>query len=180
MKIPLTSIAVGAFLVAIVAGQTPPSRPALSVGYISAQRVFAESADGKTQGARLQALQQQRASELRARQQTLENVRRQVAQATDSAARVQLQQQELQQRTDLERATAQAQQELQTLQRQVQADFQTLVKGVLDELTKGQGLQLVLNADQAVLWSAPGMDLTSAVIERLNSKTAAAPAKPKP
>ena len=178
MKIVLTLIAVCAFLVAIVAGQTPASRPALAIGYVSAQRVFVESAEGKAQGARLQALQQQKAGELRARQQTLENVRRQGAEATESAARAKFLQQESQQRTDLERATAQAQQELQTLQRQVQTDFQGRVKGVLDELTKGQGIQLVLNADQAVLWSAPGMDLTNAVIERLNSKTAAAPAKP--
>jgi Skp family chaperone for outer membrane proteins len=170
-------IAVCALFAAIVAGQTP-ARPALAIGYISAQRVFLESVEGKAQGARLQALQQQRAGELKARQQTLENVRRQAAQATDNAARVQFQQQESQQRTDLERATAQAQQDLQNLQRQVQTDFQGRVKVVLDELTKGRGLQLVLNADQAVLWSAPGLDLTSAVIERLNGKSAAAPAKP--
>jgi len=164
--------------VAIVAGQTPASRPALAIGYISAQRVFVESAEGKAQGARLQALQQQKASEIRARQQTLENVRRQGAQATDGAARAQFLQQESQQRTDLERATVQAQQELQNLQRQVQTDFQVRVKGVLDELVKGRELQLVLNSDLAVLWSAPGLDLTATVIERLNSKTTAAPAKP--
>ena len=81
------------------------------------------------------------------------------------------------QRTHLERATAQAQLELQNLQRQVQAEFQGRLKGVLDELVKGQGVQLVLNADQAVLWSAPGMELTNSVIERLNSQTVATPAK---
>ena len=177
MKILLTSVGVGALLTAVVAGQALASRPSLAVGYVSAQRVFAESADGKAQVARVQVLQQQRANELRARQQTLESLRKQMAQATENAARVQLQQQELQQRTDLDRATVQAQLELQNFQRQVQAEFQARLRGVLDELVKGQGLQLVLNADQAVLWSAPGMDLTNSAIERLNSQNAAAPAK---
>jgi Skp family chaperone for outer membrane proteins len=177
MKIALTSLAVGALLTAVVLGQTTPSRPSLSIGYVNAQRVFAETTEGKAQLARVQALRQQRAKELRARQQTLQGLRKQMAEATENAARVRLQQQESQQRTDLERTTVQAQQELQSLQRQVQTEFQGRLREILDELMKGQSLQLVLNGEQAVLWSAPGLDLTSAVIERLNSQTAA-PAKP--
>jgi Skp family chaperone for outer membrane proteins len=177
MKILLTSIAVGALLAGVVvARQTPTSGPALSIGYVSAQRVFAESAEGQAQVDRVRELQQQRVGELRTRQQTLEDLRRQLAQATDGAARVQLQQQESQLRTDLERATSQAQLELQNLQRQAQTDVQNLVKGVLDEFVKDQGLQLVLSGDQAVLWGAPGMDLTDAVIQRLDRRAAAAPA----
>ena len=90
---------------------------------------------------------------------------------------MQLQQQELQQRTDLERATAQAQTEMQNLTRQVQAEFQGRVRGVLAEIVKGQNVQMVLNGDAAVVWSAPGLDLTNAVIERLDGQTAAAPTK---
>jgi Skp family chaperone for outer membrane proteins len=66
---------------------------------------------------------------------------------------------------------------MQNLQRQVQTDFQERVRGVLAEMVKGQNIQMVLNGDAAVVWSAPGMDLTSAVIERLNGQPAAAPAK---
>ena len=151
--------------------QAPAARPATAVAYVSGQRIFAESTDGKAEVARVQAMQQQKANELKTRQQTLETVRQQLAQATEGAARTQLQQQELQQRADLEKATMQAQAELQALQRQVQADVLSRVKPVIEGLVMGQNVQLVLNADM-VVWAAPGSDLTNAVIERMNSKSA--------
>lgn len=175
MRIFLASLVVGGLVTAVVAGQA--ARPTLPVAYVSGQRIFTESTEGKALRAKLEAQQQQRANEIRTRQQTLEGIRKQLAQATDNAARVQLQQQELQQRTDLERANAQAQSEMQKLQRQVQTEFQGRVREVLAEVTKGQNVQMVLNGDLAVVWSAPGSDLTNAVIERLNTQPAGAPAK---
>ena len=177
-KIALTLVAAGVLVAEVVAGQTPATRPSLPVAYVNIQRALAESAVGKAELARVQTLQQQRANELRTRQQTLETLRSQLAQASEAATRVKLQQQETQQRTDLERATVQAQQELQNLQRKVSADLQSRVRGIVEELVKGQGLQLVLNGEQAVIWSAPGADLTNSVIERLNAQSKAAPAKP--
>jgi Skp family chaperone for outer membrane proteins len=177
MKILLAILVLGGLVTAVVAGQVVAPRPTLPVAYVSGQRIFAESGEGKALRAKLQAQQQQRANDLRTRQQTLEGLRKQLAQATDNAARVQLQQQELQQRTDLERATTQAQTEMQNLTRQVQTEFQGRVRGVLAEIVKGQNVQMVLNGDAAVVWSAPGLDLTSAVIERLEGQAAAAPTK---
>jgi Skp family chaperone for outer membrane proteins len=156
-----------------VAGQAPASRTSATVRYVSPQRVFSESADGKAEIARMQALQQQKTTELRTRQQTLETTRQQLAQATEASARTQLQQQEQTQRADLERATMQAQADLQGLQRQVQTTVLGKVKAALDDVTKGQNIDLVLNADQAVVWAAPGADLTDAVLARLNAKPAA-------
>ena len=170
LSIPLAILLAAVAVVAT--GQAQAVRPSLAIRYVSAQRVFAESTDGKAQVARLQALTLQRNGELRARQQTLEGLRQQLAQATDAAQRGQLQQQETQQRTDLERATGQAQLDIQNLQRQIQTEVQGRLKGAIDDLTKTDNLQLVLNADQAVLWAAPGMDLTSTVIERMNSRSA--------
>jgi Skp family chaperone for outer membrane proteins len=153
--------------------QTSVPHAATTVAYVSAQRIFAESTDGKVEVARMQKMQLQKATELRTRQQTLDTLRQQLSKATEGAARAELQQQELQQRTDLEKATMQAQAELQALQRQVQADILSRVKPVIEGLVKGQNVQLVLNADSSVVWAAPGSDLTSAVIERMNSKTMA-------
>jgi len=178
MKIALTSLVVGALVTAVVAGQATNPRSSLPIGDVNIQRAAAESVEGKAQMARIQTLQQQRTNELRTQQQTLEGTRKQLAQASESAARVKLQQQEAQQRTDLERATAQAQQELQKLQREVLTEFQGRLRMIVEELVKGQGIQLVLNGEQAVIWSAPGTDLTNSVIERLNSQPKAAPAKP--
>ena len=159
--------------------QAPAPQAKAAIAYVSAQRIFAESVEGKAQLAKVQAMQQERAADLRSRQQTLEATRQQLAQA-DGAARVHLQQQELQQQTDLARATAQAQADLQTLQRQAQADVQGRVKTILDDVAKSQNIQLVLNGDTSVVWSAPGTDLTGAVVERLNSNAATAAPKPSP
>jgi Skp family chaperone for outer membrane proteins len=155
-----------------VAGQAPAARAGGSIRYVSPQRVFNESADGKAEIARVQALQQQKATELRTRQQTLETTRQQLAQAPEGAARTQLQQQEQTQRADLERATVQAQADMQALQRQVQAVVFGKVKAALDDVTKGQNIEMVLNADQSVIWAAPGADLTDAVLVRLSAKPA--------
>ena len=175
MKILLITLPL-AILVAFMAlqrtaGQTPASGPPLSIGYVSAQRVFAESTEGKAELAKLQAFQQEKMGELKTRQATLESTRQRLANA-EGAARIELQQQEILQRTDLERSTAQAQLDFQNRQRQVQTDVQVRVKAVLGDLVKAQSIQLVLNGDQAVLWGVPGMDLTAAVIGRLEAKPA--------
>jgi outer membrane protein len=172
MIIPLALVV--ALLSSAAAGQAPASRGTVTIGYVSAQRIFAEANEAKAEVTRIQTLQQQKATDLRTKQQALEGTRAQLAAATDPALRVQLQPQEQQQRTDLERATAQAQVDLQTAQRQMQAQVQGRVKTILDDVAKAQNLQVVLNGDAAVLWAAPGLDLTSAVIERMNK----APSKP--
>jgi Skp family chaperone for outer membrane proteins len=180
MKTLLASIPLAlllTFLSPAGSAQAPASRPTLPIGYISAQRILAESTIGRAQSARFQTAQQQKTGELRAKQQALEATRQLLAQATDNAARLQLGQQEQQQRTDLERSTAQAQTDLQTIQREVQTELQTQVKSVLADLVKARDLELVLNSDNVLAWGAANLDLTPAVIERLNA--APAPATPK-
>jgi outer membrane protein len=157
------------------------SAQAPGIRYIVSQRILAESNEAKAELAKFQAAQQQRNTDLRAKQQGLDAIRLKAVQTSDAAERTRLQQQEQQERAVLEKATAQAQADLQSLQRQSQAALQARLKTVLDELLKGQNVQLVLNADTAVVWAAPGLDVTSAVIERLNSGggagTASKPAK---
>ena len=174
VTIPITSMAT--MFALAPAGQAPPAAKA-TVAYVSAQRILTESTEGKAKLARGQALQQQRAADLKTKQQTLEATRQQLAQATDNSARARLLQQEQQQRLELERATGQAQIDLQTLERQANNELLGRVKAVLDDVTKGQDVQLVLNADTAVMWAATSLDLTAAVIQKLNDT---APASPKP
>jgi Skp family chaperone for outer membrane proteins len=150
----------------------PQSRPVPSVAYVSPQRILAESTEGKNQVAKFQALQQQKATDLRVKQQALEGTRQQLAQATDAASRAQLQQNEQQQRTELERATGQAQAEMQALQRQAQNELNAKVKPVVEEVAKAQNIQLVLSSDVAVVWASPSLDLTAAVIGRMNAPPA--------
>ncbi len=160
---------------AIAPRQTPQAD--FRIRYVSSNRILAEATEAKAEVARIQAIQQQKAAELREKQQLLESTRQQLAAATEAELRSKLQQQELQERTDLERATAQAQSDLQAAQRTMQAGLQAKLKGILDEMLKDQDVKIVLNAESAVVWSAPGVDLTPAVIERWNAKAAGAPQK---
>lgn len=160
------------------AGAVPVAAQTPTIGYVSANKIFSDTVEGRELAARLKTLQQEKALEIRKIQEALDATRRQLAEATDPATRTKLTQQEQQQRAEGERAAAQAPVELQKLQAQAQADLQNRVKGIIDEVAKSKNLQIVLNGDSAVVWSVPGIDITPVVIERLNAaRAAAAPAK---
>ena len=102
----------------------------------------------------------------------LEATRVELAKASDilsSAKRVQLQEQERQQQADIQRATQQAQTDLQEMQRQDQSGLRSKLHAVVAELAARRGLQVVLNAETAIIWAPPENDLTSDVLERLNT-----------
>jgi Skp family chaperone for outer membrane proteins len=138
--------------------------------------VSAESAPGKAGAARIQAVQQARTADLRTRQQAIEALRKQLAAATTAEERSRLSAQESAQRFEFERVGAQAQLELQNLQREVANELRPKLSAVLGELLKGTKVEAVLNLEVAVFWSTPALDITNAVIERLNAAAAAAPA----
>ena len=144
------------------------------VVYVSSQRLSAESALGKAGTARLQALQAERTAQVRARQQALEATRQQLAASTSPEERAKLSLQESVQRTDSERAAAQMQQDLQTLQREISNELRQKIVAVLNEMLKGTKVEIVANLETAVVWANPTLDITSAVLEKLNA-TAAQP-----
>jgi Skp family chaperone for outer membrane proteins len=168
--IPSALVALSVFLVPLcAAAQTAPAIPSdATIVYVSSQRLSSETTLGKEGLSRIQALRQERAEDLRVRQQTLEQTRRTLAQATDPAERTRLQVQEQQQQADFVRAQAQAQTDLQALQREIQAELRPAVLAVLAELLKGTNVEVVLPLETAVVWAAPGRDVTTAVIERLD------------
>jgi Skp family chaperone for outer membrane proteins len=164
------SALVGSLISLTAVGQAQQAKTPSGVAFVSPSRILAETVHGRSEAGRVQAVQQQRAADLRSKQQTLDETRRQLAAASDPAARSELQQKEIQQRTEFERATQQAQAELQTLQRDINVELQQRVKTILDDLMKTQGYQLVLNSDVSVMWSDRSLDLTAAVVGRLNGQ----------
>lgn len=168
--IAITSALVGSLLSLTVIGQAQTAKTPSAVAYVSPSRILSESTHGRSEAARIQSAQQQRATDLRAKQQALDATRQQLATVTEAAARTQLEQKEQQERTDLERATQQAQTDLQTLQREVNVDLQQRLKAALDDLMKTQSYQLILNSDVSVIWSQPELDLTPAVVGRMNGQ----------
>jgi outer membrane protein len=155
---------------AVGLAQPPPAQATGPVAYVSSQRISAETAMGKAGIARIQTMQRERTTDVRTKQQTLEATRRQLA-AAQGDERVRLQAQEQQQRTEFERAVAQAQTDIQALQRQVLGELSPKVKSAVEEVVKSTGIQVVLSSDVAVVWAAPGLDLTSRVIEHLNASS---------
>ena len=79
-------------------------------------------------------------------------------------------QQEQQQRLELEKVTQQVQADLLTLQRQIQSDLVAKVRPLIEEIAKARNVDLVVNTDTTVVWAIPQLDLTPAVIERMNAQ----------
>ena len=153
-------------------------RGASSIGYVSMQRILAESPEAKATAARLQELQQQKTRELTGLQQAFEVTRTQLlGGGLAPAARTRLEQQAQQQQGEFERASAQAQADLQAGQRQFQNDLRQQLTPVLEAVSRTRNVQVVLNEDSAVVWAAQGFDLTADVIEKLKTapKPSAAP-----
>jgi Skp family chaperone for outer membrane proteins len=173
MKTFLTTTAaaiVGSLFSLTLVGQAQPAKTPSAVAYVSTSRVLSESVAGRAAASRMQTMQTQRTTELRTKQQALETTRQQITTAADGTARQALQQKEIQERTDFERSTAQLQVDLQTLQREINADLLRRVKAALDELMKNQPYQVVLNNDSSVLWGVPELDMTNAVVGRMNAQ----------
>jgi outer membrane protein len=156
------------------AGQTA-SRGPTRVAFVSAQRILTESPEARAEVARFQAAQQAKTGDIRIRQQALEATRRKLAAATSPAERATLEKQEREQREGLERAAAQAQTDLQASQRQVQAELHARIRPVVEELAQREGVDLVLNADTAIVWGPTRLDLTAAVLDRLKATSQPAP-----
>jgi Skp family chaperone for outer membrane proteins len=175
--ITISGAVLAAMLAVTVVGRaSAPGEPA-RIAYVSTNRIIAESPDARAEVARFQAAQQQKTTELRAKQRELTVTRQQFGQASSAETRAELARMEEQQRAELERATSQAQTDLQKLQQQMHANLQARLKPILQALAQNQDFQIVLNADTAVVWASPSVDLTAAVIERLNATSTS---KPKP
>ncbi|MFN8065234.1 MAG: OmpH family outer membrane protein [Vicinamibacterales bacterium] len=169
----IPAAAILAFVAFSAEGQTPQTQAGTKVAYVSTQRVLNEVASARTELGRVQALQQQKANEIRTKQQAVDATRLQMANATDADTRSRLAKQEAEQRADFERTNQQAQADLQRLQREIQAELQARVRQAMEQLSKEQGFQVVLNADTALVWAAPGLDVTGLLIERMNAADAA-------
>jgi Skp family chaperone for outer membrane proteins len=155
--------------------QKPSFDRASTVGYVSSRRISTESIDGKASVARVQAVRRERAAAVQQRQEALAATQKQFAQAGANVS-AELRAQAANQRGDLEKAMAQAQTDVQRIEREENAVLLGKVNSAVGELVKGTSVQLVVNSEQALVWGAPGIDLTSAVIERLNEAASAAPA----
>src|SRR5262245_45200066 len=109
----------GSALSMAVVGHAQASKTPSAVAFVSANRILQESAHGRSEMGRLQALQQRANADLRTKQQALEATRQEIGSATDNATKLTLQQKEQQQTAELARTSQQAQVDFQNLQREI-------------------------------------------------------------
>ena len=165
----LAAFAAIAFFVVIAAERTRSAAPAVVT--ISSQRLTAQSAAGKRATQQLEAMRQERGRELIEKQKALETVMRQLA-AINTLAPAdidRLSQEETRKRAELQQATQQFQTDFQNAQARLQGEIRTQLAPILADIAKRYGVDVVLNADVAVAWAAPGTDATDEVLRRMNA-----------
>ncbi len=148
------------------------------LAWVNVPRIAAESVSGQELASQVQALNEEKLTELntmneelQASQQTLQ----QGGTVMSETARAQLEREIGRMQVDIQRATEDAQIEVQTLQEQLQVSFQDDLIPVIAEVSAEKGLHLVLSvSDSGVVWSAPGLDITDDVITRFDAAHAAA------
>ena len=163
-----------ALAASISGGAAPQSRSRLL--YVSVQRVAAQSVLGQASAKRLEATRQEKSRALAQKQQQVESLRLQIAQSGGLFSRskqAQLKTEEERQRAEFERLKESAQNEIQSLQREIQTGFQNDLRTALAQLAAERDADIVLNADTAVVWTRPGLDLTDEVIKRMDAQEAA-------
>ncbi|MBM3781693.1 MAG: OmpH family outer membrane protein [Acidobacteria bacterium] len=149
------------------------------VAFVVLQRIANESADGKVATARIQALQQKRATELNEKNKQLQTLQQRLekeASILSATAAGELQRQAQGLQRDIERATQDAQQEVQELQQQLQQEFQVRLEPVLQELGREKNLHFIFNGpDAGLVWADIALDISDDVIKRLDTKAGAKP-----
>ena len=139
-----------------------------------------ESVEGKASTTRVQALNQQKVTQLndlnkklQADQQKLQSQ----ASVLSEAARAQLERDIDKQQKEIQRFTQDAQEEVQQLQGDLQAAFQQKLLPVIQQVVAERGLSILFSqADAGIVWADPTLDVTAEVIKRFDSAAPAAPA----
>jgi outer membrane protein len=120
-------------------------------------------------------LQQKQAAALAERNDRLTGLRSKRAAASGPTADA-LEKQEAQASQEVERFAADARDELQALQTKVQNAFEAQITPVLGALATEWKLDVILNGPESgLVWADPALDVTAAVIDRLEGRPAQSP-----
>jgi outer membrane protein len=166
-----------------VVAQPPVPFPAgAKMAYINPQRIFQESAEGKTALTRVQTLINRKQTEGQDRQKKLAADQQKLQTSggvMNEAARSQLEKEIEKEQVDGQRFQQDAQAEINELQQEVQNEFIKKVSPMIEAVAKEKGVQLVFDLNNAGLaYFDPGLDLTADVIKKLDASRPAATPKP--
>lgn len=154
----------------------PPPAPfpeGAKIAFVVLQRIANESADGKAATAKIQALQQKKATELNEKNKQLQGIQAKLekeASVMSTTAQADLAKQAEKLNTDIQRFTQDAQAEIGELQEQLRQQFEARVQPVLDEVRKEKGLHFIFNGpDSGLVAADPGLDISMDVIKKLDA-----------
>ena len=170
-------------------------------GYIDLARVTAESTDGEAATSQVQELTNQKLAEIQAlntelqtqldstnqelteSQQKLEQSQNVMStearlnlQRDISRLQVDIQRQTQDSQAEMERVSQDAEGEVTELQQQLQIEFEQKLAPAIEAVAMETGLALLFNVGQGgLIWANPDLDLTDAVIDKLDAAATGAP-----
>ena len=179
---------------AATAQDAPPFPPGTKYGYINLQRVLAESNVGRTASTRVQELTDTKLAELQSRQATLQGqltgseqqlieLQQKLEQGQNvmsaqarlslqrEISRLQLEFQRQQQdaQAEMERVSQDADAEVAELRQELQLQFEQQLAPALDQVANERQVDLIFSVE-GLIWGRPALDLTQAVVDRLNGR----------
>jgi outer membrane protein len=144
--------------------------------FINIQRVASESVEGKASTQKVQALNQQKVTQLNEMNKKLQSDQQKLqsqSSVLSEAARAQLERDIEKQQKDIQRFTQDAQEEVQQLQGDLQSAFQQKLLPVIQKVVEERGLSILFSqADAGIVWADPTLDVTADVIKRFDASAA--------
>ena len=147
------------------------------VGWVNVPEIAAVSASGQELAGQVQALNEEKISEINAMNTELQASQEKLEQGASvlsETAAAQLQRDIGRLQIDIQRATEDAQVEVTTLTEELQIDFQDSLIPIIGEIAAEKQLHLVFSVtDSGVVWTLPGLNITADVIARFDAVHAA-------
>lgn len=176
------TVVAAAFALLVAGPAQAQAQPAIRIAVFDPQRVSEESDEGKKVQTELTGLRDRKQAELAAKEKELQDMQNQLtAQGLSlSADRRNALEKDVQRKLlELQQAREGARSEMQFELSAAQNKFQEKLLAIVEQYGREEGFTLVLDRSVAA-YAAPGIDVTTAVVDRLNAWTRqqAAPATP--
>jgi Skp family chaperone for outer membrane proteins len=173
-KCTLTAFVLTMVLPSIAAAQLTQSvnSDPIRLAFVSPQRAFYESNDGKAAQARLASLQSETSREVDARNAKLKALQQELAQRASvlaETARREREQEIDRFQIDLQRFVEDAQARFLGVRRDLENAFLAKFAPAVNSVAKRRALLFVLNQDSGILaWADPSLDITTDVVAIVN------------
>jgi len=162
-------------LAAALAAPLATAAPALAqagprIGIFDAQRISEETAEGKRVQAVLAAFRDRKQAELQGKEKEVADLRKQLQDQglSLSAEKRATLEKDIQRRTlELQQSQEGASKEFQLELQEAQGRFQEQLLAVIDQFAQAEGFQVLFERGQ-VAWAGPGVDVTTAIVDRFN------------